>query len=181
MSKRIIAAVDEIANPKSETPKATKQLAAKMAKIIVAAAATKSDSAPSSFRTFSFTNKFGEEFQLTVDAAGHSGILAGDETDWENLCIKEDALQDDFMFSDDELAWLRTTWKTATGRALKHPIMTAEQQLLEAAALHNMTKVAGKKKFGAKSGSAKALNTAAVQKQGSRAKSKHGLGAAKKK
>jgi hypothetical protein len=130
LSKRIVAAVDEMSNPSAGAPKATKQLAAKMAKIIVEAAASKDNAPPAAFRTFSFTNQHGEEYQLTVDAAGRSGILAGDETDWQNLHIKSDALQDDFMFNTEELKWLRSSWKAATGRELKHPTLTAEEQLV---------------------------------------------------
>ena len=113
--RRIVAAVDEISNPNAEAPTATKQLAARMAKVIVEAVATKTGKASSGPRTSSFTNKHGEEWQLTVDAKvilcmhvllvhltlasqGQAGILAGDETDWETLHIKHDTLQSDFMF-----------------------------------------------------------------------------------
>ena len=116
LSQRIIAAVDEISNPKASAPKATKQLAAKMAKIIVEAAASKADAPSKAIRTFSFANRHGEEYELTVDASGTSGILAGDETDWENLHIRDDRLEDDFMFNSEELAWLRKSWRSATGR-----------------------------------------------------------------
>ncbi len=170
LSKRIVAAVDEMSNPKACAPKATKQLAAKMAKIIVEAAATKADAPPSAFRTFSFTNVHGEEYQLTVDAAGRSGILAGDETDWQNLHIKGDALQDDFMFNREELAWLRTSWKAATGRDLKHPTLTAEEQLLKAGVVHRMAEVTGKAKVtpktaAAAAAAAKTSKAAVAQKQ----------------
>ena len=169
LSRRIIDAVDEISNPKANAPKATKQLAAKMAKIIVEAAASKAEIPSKSIRTFSFSNAFGEEFQLTVDASGKNGILAGDETDWENLHIKGDALQDDFMFNKEELSWLRKSWKIATGRELKHPTMTAEQQLLQAGILH---KVGGAKaaKGVANKAVAKKLKTDPVQKKAAKRK-----------
>jgi len=66
--RRIVAAVDEISNPNADAPKATKQLAARMAKVIVEAVATKTGKTSSGPRTSSFTNKHGEEWQLTVDA-----------------------------------------------------------------------------------------------------------------
>jgi hypothetical protein len=150
LSKRIVAAVDEICNPKASAPKETKQLAAQMAKIIVEAAASKADAPFKAFKTFSFTNMHGEEFQLTVDASGTRGILAGDETDWENMHITGDALQDDFMFNRAELEWLRKSWKEATGRQLKHPSMTAEEQLLQAGFVHMNTGAGAAQKKGAK-------------------------------
>jgi hypothetical protein len=36
-------------------------------------------------------------FHVNVASQGQNGILAGDETDWETLHIKRDALQSDFM------------------------------------------------------------------------------------
>jgi hypothetical protein len=137
LSKRIIDAVEEISNPKSNAPKATKQLAAKMAKIIVEAAASKDASSSNSIRTFSYTNHCGEEFQLTVDASGKNGIVAGDETDWENLHIKNDSLQSDFMFNREELAWLRKSWQSATGRELKHPSLNIHEIMLQSGMFHN--------------------------------------------
>ena len=137
LSKRIIDAVEEISNPTSGAPKATKQLAAKMAKIIVEAAASKDASSSNSIRTFSFTNHCGEEFQLTVDASGKNGIVAGDETDWENLHIKNDALQSDFMFNGEELAWLRKSWKAATGRELKYPTLNIHEIMLQSGMFRN--------------------------------------------
>jgi hypothetical protein len=169
LSRRIIAAVDEISNPKANAPKATKQLAAKMAKIIVEAAASKAEIPSKSIRTFSFSNAFGEEFQLTVDASGKNGILAGDETDWENIHIKGDTLQSDFMFNREELSWLRQSWKSATGRNLKHPTMTAEQQLLQAGIVH---KVGASKVVNcvAKKADAKKSKTEPVQKKAAKRK-----------
>lgn len=139
LSQRIIAAVDEISNPKASAPKATKQLAARMAKVIVEAATSKADASSSAPRTSAFTNQHGEEWQLTVDAKGQKGILAGDETDWETLQITGDAVQSDFMFSKEELVWLRKAWKAATGRELKHPTMNVEQLLVQAGLLHKIS------------------------------------------
>jgi hypothetical protein len=63
-----------------------------------------------------FINRHGEEFQLSVDASGRFGMLASDETDWTSLQIKDDVLQAQFGFADDELTWMRKSWKSATGR-----------------------------------------------------------------
>jgi hypothetical protein len=133
LSMRIVAAVEDIYkdNIPRHAYKATQQLAATMAKTIVEAAAN-ADKPFKASKSFSFTNVHGELFELAVDASGKCGSLAGDETDWEAMLIKDDALQDDFMFNREELEWLRKSWKSATGRELKHPTLTAEEQLLQA-------------------------------------------------
>ncbi len=156
LSKRIVSAVEDIY--KAGIPRhaaiATEQLATKMAKVIVDAAA-KADTSFKASKTFSFTNSFGEEFRLSVDPSGKMGALAGDETDWQSLAIKDDALQDDFMFGHDELKWLRKTWKSATGRDLKHPSMTAEEQLVQAGFLHKCNSAADSPSKGAKTSAPK--------------------------
>jgi hypothetical protein len=107
LSKKIVAAVDEICNPKASAPKETKQLAAQMAKIIVEAAASKADAPFKAFKTFSFTNMHGEEFQLTVDASGTRYVCP------LNLqLVSTDAFSGEF--------WLVTkpTGKTCTSQAM---------------------------------------------------------------
>ncbi len=146
LSMRIVAAVEDIFKVQipHNASKVTQQFAANMAKTIVQAA-VKADRPFKAAKTLSFTNKHGEEFQLSVDKSGKQGSVAGDETGWNVLRIRQDALQDDFMFSDEELTWLRRSWKIATGRELKHPTLTAEEQLVQAGMLHRNERVAKRK------------------------------------
>lgn len=72
--------------------------------------------------------------------------------------ITGDALQDDFMFNRAELDWLRKSWKEATGRQLKHPSMTAEEQLLQAGFVHKVNGAGAAQKKGAKISGAKRVS-----------------------
>lgn len=65
-----------------------------------------------------FTNSFGEDWELTVDSAAKVGTVQGDETDWEPLLIEGGQLLSSFMLSDDEASWLADAWKNATGEDL---------------------------------------------------------------
>lgn len=65
-----------------------------------------------------FTNSFGEDWELTVDPAAKVGTLQGDETEWDSLPIADGRLQSSFMLADDEAAWLADAWKNATGEDL---------------------------------------------------------------
>jgi len=68
-----------------------------------------------------FLNEYGEKWVLSIDPGTMSGWLAGDETGWEKLEIKDNRLAADFFLATEEAAWLRTSWKAATGQDLDLP------------------------------------------------------------
>ena len=78
-----------------------------------------------------FTNQYGERFVLRVDPTRQRGELLGDETDWQPIEIRDDKVQGDFVFSDEEWAWLSAAWRQFTGGSLQAPPFTRFRQLLE--------------------------------------------------
>ena len=78
-----------------------------------------------------FTNTYGERFVVRTDPTRETGVLLGDETDWEPLPIEDDRLVADFILSDDEYESLAKAWRELTGRELWKPMYL---QVLEMAA-----------------------------------------------
>lgn len=58
---------------------------------------------------------------VRVDATRDTGVLLGDETDWEPLPIADDRHIADFILSADEFEALSKAWRELTGRALLKP------------------------------------------------------------
>jgi hypothetical protein len=57
-----------------------------------------------------FTNSYGEEFVVRVDATGQNGEFLGDETDGEPIAIRDDVIQGDFILAADEFESLAKAW-----------------------------------------------------------------------
>ncbi len=68
-----------------------------------------------------FQNQCGEHYVVSIDRQSKSGWLAGHETAWERLEIRDGRLSADFALDPDEAQWLRACWRAATGQELELP------------------------------------------------------------
>jgi hypothetical protein len=68
-----------------------------------------------------FENRFGELYVVSIDLQSKTGWLAGHETAWERLPIKDGRLSADFVLAPDEAQWLRACWRAATEQELELP------------------------------------------------------------
>jgi hypothetical protein len=68
-----------------------------------------------------FVNGCGEHYVVSIDRESKTGWLAGHETAWERLPIKDGWLSADFALDPNEAQWLRACWRAATGQELELP------------------------------------------------------------
>ena len=66
-----------------------------------------------------FTNQYGEQLVLVIDLQAKSGQMFGGDFGWEQpILIENNRVLGGPIFGDDEAAWLRLCWHTATGEGL---------------------------------------------------------------
>lgn len=69
--------------------------------------------------SFRFTNEHGERWTVVIDPVTGTGILGGDETDWEPVRIREGVIDGGWGLSQEEFDWLASVWLQATGQRLQ--------------------------------------------------------------
>ena len=66
--------------------------------------------------TWRFTDRYGEEWELTCNSDTGTGILRGSDVDWEDHPVVG-GLAQGLILNDEEIVWLRTTWVESTGHS----------------------------------------------------------------
>ena len=60
------------------------------------------------------TNRFGEAWEFEYDPVKGEGLLRGADVDWKEYRVVDGQVPD-LILNDEEIQWLRTAWKEATG------------------------------------------------------------------
>ena len=77
-----------------------------------------------------FTNGFGEKWRVSIDPRRRIGFLSGDDTEGEEIEIRDNRVCTDLILSAEEFQWLAGVWREATGGELEKPLMLRLSELL---------------------------------------------------
>jgi hypothetical protein len=72
---------------------------------------------PQRLRRFQFTKEYDECWLLLVDVENETASLAGDEVA-QPVLIADDRIHGDVILSEEEEAWVASTWQRLFGRSL---------------------------------------------------------------
>ena len=69
--------------------------------------------APNIYRS-RLINRYGEAWECEYDPSTEEGVLRGTDVDWQEHRVLDGQVPD-LILNDEEIRWLRTAWKEATG------------------------------------------------------------------
>ena len=61
-----------------------------------------------------FENRYGEAWEFEYDPVKGEGLLRGEDVDWQEYRVL-DGLVPELILNDEEIRWLRSEWRKATG------------------------------------------------------------------
>ena len=69
--------------------------------------------APNIYRS-RLNNRYGESWEFEYDPSTGEGVLRGTDVDWQEYRVLDGQVPD-LILNDEEIRWLSTAWKEATG------------------------------------------------------------------